>query len=306
MTILVTGACGQLGNWMRRVSANSGFRFVFTDIADSDGVANLDITDSEAVRKMVREYGVSAIVNCAAYNNVEGAETDIEGARKLNVEAPAILAGVMKEFGGLMVHFSSDYVFGGEKWNIPYREDHEGSPSGVYGKSKLDGEKMVAASGCSYVVVRTSWLYSEYGKNFCKTMMGLTSSKPQLKVVFDQVGTPTYARDLAEAVMTILNDYHAWRTESGQANLYEKSGIYHFSNEGVCSWYDFTKMIAQLSGHDSCDIRPCHSSEFPSRVTRPSYSVLDKTKIKETFGIAIPYWTDSLRICIKNLAGNAY
>ncbi|MGM9735057.1 MAG: dTDP-4-dehydrorhamnose reductase [Candidatus Cryptobacteroides sp.] len=304
MTILVTGANGQLGNWMRRMADDSDFSFVFTDIAVSEGVGHLDITDSVAVRRMVQEHGIGAIVNCAAYNNVEGAESDIKGAWKLNVEAPGILAGVMKEAGGLLVHFSSDYVFGGEDWNVPYGEDHAGSPLGVYGRSKLEGERKVAESGCSNVIFRTAWLYSEYGKNFCKTILSLTASKPQLKVVFDQVGTPTYARDLAGAVMTILNDYSVWMNGPGRESRYEKSGLYNFSDEGVCSWYDFARMISELSGHDNCAIIPCHSHEFPSRVTRPSYSVLDKTRIKETFGIRIPHWTDSLKACISNMKQN--
>lgn len=293
MTILVTGANGQLGNEMRIVSADSADRFIFTDVNSSDGVETeyLDITDLEAVRKAVRDYGVEVIVNCAAYTNVDAAETNREIAEKLNAEAPRNLALAMKEAGGLLVHISTDYVFGKEPYNTPCRENQTGTPTGVYGETKLHGEQNVIASGCEYVIIRTAWLYSEFGKNFCKTMLNLTATKPQLNVVFDQAGTPTYALDLARAILKIVS-----------GRLYVgKSGIYHYSNEGVCSWYDFTRMIAQFSGHTECDIRPCHSDEFPSPVRRPAYSVLDKTKIKETFGVEVPYWTDSLKKCIGNL-----
>ena len=202
----------------------------------------------------------------------------------------------MAERGGLFLYISTDYVFGKEKYNVPCREDQKGSPTGVYGLTKLHGEEKIKASGCKYVILRTAWLYSEFGKNFCKTMMALTSSKPEIKVVFDQAGTPTYALDLARVICTVIDDY---RGCTGSA--YAKTGIYHYSNEGVCSWYDFAKMTAEFAGHKDCRILPCHSDEFPSPVVRPSYSVLDKTLIKQTFGISIPYWTDSLKTCINNL-----
>ena len=203
----------------------------------------------------------------------------------------------MKEAGGLLIHVSTDYVFGGDPYNIPCREDQKGTPTGVYGLTKLEGEENIKAAGCDYVIIRTAWLYSEFGKNFVKTMLNLTATKPQLKVVFDQAGTPTYAYDLAKAIEVVLKDY----AKELPASAYSKTGIYHFSNEGVCSWYDFTKTIAAMAGHTGCDIQPCHSNEFPSPVKRPAYSVLDKTKIKETFGIRIPYWTDSLKVCIEHL-----
>ena len=203
----------------------------------------------------------------------------------------------MKEVNGLLIHISTDYVFGGDPYNTPCREDQKGTPTGVYGQTKLEGEQHIIASGCKYVILRTAWLYSEFGRNFVKTMLNLTATKPQLKVVFDQAGTPTYAYDLAQAIRTILADYAACDTTQG----YAKGGIYHYSNEGVCSWFDFTKMIAVYAGNTSCDIQPCHSNEFPSPVKRPSYSVLDKTKIKEAFGLRIPYWVDSLKICMDNL-----
>lgn len=293
MTILVTGANGQLGNEMRIVSKNSAHRYVFTDVVEMPGVdtVKLDITDLEAVKAAVKEYDVQAIVNCAAYTNVDKAETDQELCALLNAKAPENLAVAMKEVDGLLVHVSTDYVFGGDPYNTPCTEDRTGAPTGVYGQTKLDGENAIKAVGCHHLIIRTAWLYSEFGKNFVKTMLALTASKPQLNVVFDQVGTPTYALDLAEVI--------CWIIEEG--SYVGNDGVYHYSNEGVCSWYDFTKMIAQYSGNTGCDIRPCHSDEFPSPVKRPSYSVLDKTKIKSVFGIQVPYWTDSLQKCLNNL-----
>ncbi len=299
MTILVTGANGQLGNCMRLLAARGGDRYIFTDVSTADGIETvpLDITDMDAVRRICAEHRVDAIVNCAAYTNVDAAETDSELAERLNADAPANLAEVARERGGLLVHISTDYVFGKEPYNIPCREDQQGTPTGVYGLTKLHGEQRIAASGCKHVIIRTAWLYSEFGRNFCKTMMHLTATRPVLSVVFDQAGTPTYAMDLAGAVMAVLDD---WRGDMA-GDTYRNGGIYHYSNEGVCSWYDFTKMIAEYAGNAGCDVRPCHSDEFPSPVKRPSYSVLDKTKIKETFGLRIPYWTDSLKTCISNL-----
>ena len=299
MNILVTGANGQLGNEMRLVSKHSTDHFIFTDVREVEGLQTtlLDITDRETVRKMVKEENIQAIVNCAAYTNVDKAESDEAFCKMLNAEAPHNLAVAMKEVDGLLVHVSTDYVFGGDPYNTPCKEVQKGTPTGIYGKTKLEGEQNIEGCGCKYVIVRTAWLYSEFGKNFVKTMLSLTATKPQLKVVFDQVGTPTYAYDLAVAIDRILDDYH----HECDAPAYSKTGIYHFSNEGVCSWFDFTKMIAEYAGHDDCDIRPCHSEEFPSPVKRPAYSVLDKTKIKETFDLVIPYWTDSLKRCIANL-----
>ena len=299
MNILITGANGQLGNEMRLVSKASSHTFVFTDVVEAEGVETtlLDITDLEAVRSIVRERSVQCIVNCAAYTNVDKAESDEAFCRVLNADAPRNLAQAMKEAGGLLVHVSTDYVFGGDPYNTPCKEDQKGTPTGVYGRTKLEGEQHILATGCDYVILRTAWLYSEFGRNFVKTMLNLTATKPQLKVVFDQAGTPTYAYDLAQAIHTVLEDYVQEQPQQG----YSKNGIYHFSNEGVCSWYDFTKVIAALSGHTECDIQPCHSHEFPSPVIRPAYSVLDKTKIKETFGIRIPYWMDSLKVCLQNM-----
>lgn len=285
MTILVTGANGQLGNEMQIVAKQSSDKYIFTDVCD--GYEKLDITDLEAIRKAVKENDVKCIVNCAAWTNVDAAETAGDIVETLNATAPENLAKVMKEVNGLLIHVSTDYVFGGDPYNTPCKEDQKGTPTGVYGLTKLLGEQKIIATGCKYMILRTAWLYSEFGKNFVKTMLNLTATKPQLKVVFDQVGTPTYAYDLATAIVATLKD--------------PIEGIYHYSNEGVCSWYDFTKMIAEIAGNTGCDIQPCHSEEFPSPVKRPSYSVLDKTKIKETFGIKIPYWTDSLKVCMKNL-----
>lgn len=297
MNILVTGANGQLGNEMRRIATQSQDTYIFTDIVEQEGVATtlLDITDLEAVRRLVAEQHVQAIVNCAAYTNVDAAESNEPLAERLNADAPENLAKAMKEVGGWLVQISTDYVFGREPYNRPCREDQTGTPTGVYGLTKLHGEQKILATGCRHIIIRTAWLYSEFGKNFCKTMLQLTATRPSLKVVFDQCGTPTYAWDLALAIQHILA-----RCASAE-NPEAYQGIYHFSNEGVCSWYDFTKMIAEYSGRTACDIQPCHSNEFPSPVARPAYSVLDKTKIKETFGVAVPYWTDSLKQCLRNL-----
>lgn len=291
MNILVTGANGQLGNEMRIISKETSDNYIFTDVNQIENVETtyLDITDLDAIRTMVKERKVNAIVNCAAWTNVDGAEDPEKYAlvEKLNATAPENLAKVMKEVDGWLVQISTDYVFGKEPYNTPCKEDQKGTPTGVYGATKLLGEQKIIATGCNHIIIRTAWLYSEFGKNFCKTMLNFTASKSQLKVVFDQCGTPTYAWDLAKAIVAALKN--------------PVIGVYHYSNEGVCSWFDFTKMIAEYSGQTTCDIQPCHSNEFPSPVTRPSYSVLDKTKIKNTFGIKIPYWTDSLKKCINNL-----
>lgn len=291
MNILVTGANGQLGNEMRIISKTSADKFIFTDVNQVEGLETtyLDITDLDAVRTVVKEYNVDVIVNCAAWTNVDAAEEsdNYELVEKLNAIAPENLAMAMKEVDGLLVHISTDYVFGKEPYNTPCKEEQKGTPTGVYGATKLLGEQKIMHSGCNHIIIRTAWLYSEFGKNFVKTMLNLTATKPQLKVVFDQVGTPTYAGDLATAIVEVLKN--------------PVTGIYHYSNEGVTSWFDFTKMIAEIAGNQDCDIQPCRSSEFPSPVTRPSYSVLDKTKIKKTFGLTIPYWTDSLKVCIQNL-----
>ena len=291
MNILVTGANGQLGNEMRIISKKSNDNYIFTDVNQVEGVETqyLDITDLEAIRKIVADNNVQAIVNCATWTNVEGAEDPEKYplVEKLNAIAPENLAKAMKEVDGWLIQISTDYVFGKEPYNVPCGPDQKGTPTDVYGKTKLHGEQKIIATGCKYVIIRTAWLYSEFGKNFCKTMLNLTATKPALKVVFDQCGTPTYALDLANAIITILQK--------------PQIGIFHFSNEGVCSWYDFTQMIAKIAGHTACDIQPCYSSEYPSPVTRPSYSVLDKRTIKETFGVKVPYWVDSLEKCIANL-----
>lgn len=302
MNILVTGANGQLGNEMRLISKEMTDHFIFTDVTEVEGLETtlLDITNLEAVKEVVKTHKVDCIVNCAAYTNVDKAETDVDFCRTLNAKAPQNLAIAMKEVSGLLIHVSTDYVFGGDPYNIPCREDQKGTPTGVYGQTKLEGEENIKAAGCDYVIIRTAWLYSEFGKNFVKTMLNLTATKPQLKVVFDQAGTPTYAYDLAKAIEVVLKDY----AKEQPTSAYSKTGIYHFSNEGVCSWYDFTKTIAAMAGHTECDIQPCHSNEFPSPVKRPAYSVLDKTKIKEAFGIRISYWTDSLKVCIEHLTKN--
>lgn len=289
MNILVTGAGGQLGNEMQIVARESKDNYIFTDVCE--GYTHLDITSIDDIRRIVKENDIKCIVNCAAWTNVDAAETAGDIVETLNATAPENLARAMKEVGGLLVHVSTDYVFGGDPYNTPCKEDQKGTPTGVYGQTKLHGEEKIIATGVDHIILRTAWLYSEFGKNFVKTMLNLTATKPQLKVVFDQCGTPTYALDLAKTIAHIIG-----------SRLYEgNSGIYHFSNEGVCSWFDFTKKIAELAGNTTCDIQPCHSDEFPSPVKRPAYSVLDKTKIKETFDIRIPYWTDSLKTCMHNM-----
>ncbi len=307
MNILVTGSNGQLGNEMRIMSRDSKDNYIFSDVVEVKGLETtmLDITNLDAVKNIVKEHDVKVIVNCAAWTNVDGAEAPekYELVEKLNAKAPENLAIAMNEVGGLLVHISTDYVFGGDPYNTPCKEDQKGTPTGVYGLTKLHGEQAIQDVGCNHVIIRTAWLYSEYGKNFVKTMLNLTATKPQLKVVFDQVGTPTYAYDLAKAITTILDDFKLSLNSQPSTLNYAKAGIYHFSNEGVCSWFDFTKMIAEYVGNTVCEIQPCHSDEFPSPVKRPAYSVLDKTKIKETFGIKIPYWTESLKKCIINLKG---
>lgn len=288
-TILVTGANGQLGNKVREVATGSvADRYIFTDVAE------LDITDYAAIEQMVQSEGVDIIINCAAYTNVDKAEDDGAMAELLNATAAGNLARAMAAVNGTLIHISTDYVFGATQKNTPYSESEPANPIGVYGVTKLHGEQQIIESGCRYMILRTAWLYSEYGKNFVKTMLDLTLNRPTLKVVFDQCGTPTYAGDLAAAIFHIVEN-----------RLYEENmGVYHYSNEGVCSWFDFTKMIAEIAEHNECDIQPCHSDEFPSKVTRPSYSVLDKSKIKQALGVAVPYWTDSLKKCISNLLKN--
>jgi len=319
MNILVTGANGQLGNEMRILAKNSADKYIFTDVVDAskESIAmlkklagddintdteHLDITNLDAIRDIIKRESVEAIVNCAAWTNVDGAEEPekFQLVEMLNAKAPENLAIAMKEVDGWLVQISTDYVFGKEPYNTPCKEDQQGTPTGVYGATKLLGEQKIVATGCKYMILRTAWLYSEFGKNFVKTMLNLTATKPQLKVVFDQTGTPTYACDLATAIVAALKN--------------PVGGIYHYSNEGVCSWYDFTKMIQQIAveletpetvetfgTHGACEILPCHSDEFPSPVKRPSYSVLDKSKVKESLGINVPYWTSSLKICITRL-----
>ena len=287
MNILVTGAKGQLGCEMQRLGAVSPNNYIFTDVAE------LDITDADAVMNAVKVAAIDIIVNCAAYTNVDKAESDEATAELINATAVGNLARAMKEVGGTLFHVSTDYVFGCDG-NTPRTEEMPLNPLGVYGRTKLHGEQAILESGCKALIFRTAWLYSEFGNNFLKTMMRLTSEKEQLNVVFDQVGTPTYAGDLALAIFSII-----------EASVYAgNEGIYHFSNEGVCSWYDFAVEIAAAAGNTNCRINPCHSSEFPSPVTRPPYSVLDKTKIKNTFDIDIPHWRESMEYCIKRIKAN--
>lgn len=285
MNILVTGANGQLGREMQRLSAVSPNNYTFTDVAE------LDVTDAGAVRQAVAQTRAEVIVNCAAYTNVERAEEDGEAADRLNRGAAENLARAAEANGATLIHVSTDYVFDGTA-HTPYREDTAPSPLGAYGRTKLAGERAVMASGCRYLIFRTAWLYSEYGNNFLKTMLRLTSERDTLQVVFDQIGTPTYAGDLALAIFSIIESERYAGNE----------GVYHFTDEGVCSWYDFATEIAAAAGHDSCRIIPCHTSEFPTKAARPAYSVLDKTKIKTTFQMDIPHWREPMIYCLKQLA----
>ena len=333
MNILVTGANGQLGNEMRIIAKDSADKYIFTDVNQVEGLetAFLNITDLDAIKQMVKEQDVKAIVNCAAWTNVDGAEDPekYDLVVKLNAIAPENLAKAMREVGGLLIHISTDYVFGAEPYNTPCKEDQTGTPTGIYGLTKLHGEQNIINvaksneqsvmssqlithhSQLSYVIIRTAWLYSEFGKNFVKTMLNLTATKPALKVVFDQCGTPTYALDLAKAINTVIEDYKQELLNASTSqhlnvstNSYSKSGVYHYSNEGVTSWYDFTQMIAKIAGNTDCDIQPCYSNEYPSPVKRPAYSVLDKKTFKDAFGIKVPYWVDSLEVCINNIKNN--
>lgn len=284
MNILLTGANGQLGRHFRLLAPQSRHHWIFTDVAD------LDITSRTAVVNYVQTHKIDVVVNCAAYTNVDRAEVQDQAlAARINGEAVGYLAEAVNSVGGTLVHFSTDYVFGGNLNNTPCVETESPNPLGVYGRTKLEGEQNAAA--CRSLIIRTSWLYSEYGKNFLLTMLRLTEEKPEVRVVFDQVGTPTYAGDLAGAVSALIEHEGIHHT-----------GIYHFANEGACSWYDFAVAIADLSGHTSCRVMPCHSSEYPSPVMRPAYSVLDKTKFKQTFGQPIPHWVDGLKRCLQNLA----
>ena len=283
MNILVTGANGQLGMHFRLLAPQSQHDWLFSDVEE------LDITSSDEVNALVDKHSIRLIVNCAAYTNVDRAESDEATALRINGDAVGYMAAAMKRVGGTLIHFSTDYVFGGTLHNTPCTEEELPNPTGAYGRTKLAGEK--ATEVCHHLIFRTSWLYSEYGKNFLLTMLRLTAEKPELRVVFDQVGTPTYAGDLAKAIFALI--------ENGDYR--QQEGIFHFANEGVCSWYDFTKEIARQSGHNVCRILPCHSNEYPSPVKRPAYSVLDKTKFKNTFHQEIPYWTDSVAVCLRNI-----
>jgi len=320
MKVLVTGANGQLGCSLRKMADQVGhdvpgapsvmpdlighLSWVFTDVEE------LDITDLAAIRKMVADEGINVIVNCAGYTNVEAAEDNPDFAEKLNAEAVGNLATAMKEVGGLLIHISTDYVYGGKPLCTPISEDETPAPQGVYAVTKLHGEEAIRRIGCRHIIIRTAWLYSEFGKNFVKTMLRLTAEKPTLKVVNDQRGTPTYAGDLAKVIVKVLGktaeegeDFSLAkkRADAPENSSPSSANIYHYTNEGECTWYEFAKTIAEYAGHTSCDIQPCTSDEFPSKVHRPAYSVLDKGKIKSALGISIPHWTDSLKICLKAL-----
>lgn len=285
MNILVTGACGQLGLTLRGLSSGYDHKCVFTDVAAGEDVVYLDVTDPKAVREAVAGNEIDVIINCAGYTDVNRAEDEEDKARLINAVAPAVLAGAARENGAVLIHISTDYVFDGNA-NTPYPEDAPKYPLGAYARTKLEGEQAVLASGCRYIILRTAWMYSCYGKNFFRTIVEKTADLPSISVVNDQTGTPTYAYDLASAIFLMIDD-----------GKLDRTGVYNYSDEGVCSWYDFAKAINRGMGH-ICDVRPCGTSGFPSKVRRPAYSVLDKTKFKETFGYEVPHWQDSLDLCI--------
>ena len=295
MNILVTGANGQLGTELRLLPRKRGYRYIFSDISSRPGEETLflDITNLEAIRLIAASEKIDVIVNCAAYTDVDKSEGDQAMADLLNHQGAANLARAAAERGAAMIHISTDFVFGGDNVNTPIRESFPPNPLGVYGATKLLGENAVRESGCRSIIIRTAWLYSPWGKNFVKTMMRLTAERDSLMVVSDQIGTPTSAHDLAALIGGIIT-----------GGKLDRTGTYHFSNEGACSWYDFACAIRDLAGN-TCNIRPCHSNEYPSKARRPAYSVLDKTLVKETFGVEIPHWFASLRDCISRIQDKA-
>ncbi len=284
LNVLVTGAGGQLGSEMRRLGSAASNDYLFTDAAE------LDITDAGAIRRTMAERRIDVVVNCAAYTDVERAEREEAAADRLNREAAGVLAAAVCEADATLIHISTDYVFDGTSPE-PYTEESPAAPQSVYGRTKLAGEEAIRASGCKHLILRTSWLYSEYGHNFLKTMLRLTAERERLNVVFDQTGTPTYAGDLALAIFSIV-----------EKGLYAgNEGTYHFSDEGACSWYDFAVEIAAAVGHDKCRIEPCRTADYPTAARRPAYSVLDKSKLKRTFGFEIPHWRESMRYCLHRI-----
>ena len=283
MNVLVTGAAGQLGNALRLMAPD----FIYSDITGENNV-RLDITDQAAVNAFVESNSIDAIINCAAFTDVEAAEDNYDKAELLNAKAVEYLALAMKSRGGLLVHVSTDYVFGGDVYDAPIQENCKPNPTGVYGLTKLHGEEAILNSGVRHIIFRTAWLYSPWGRNFVKTMLRLTAERPVLTVVNDQTGSPTYAPDLAAAILAAI--------ECGC------EGIFNYTNEGQCTWYQFAVEIARLAGNTACEIRPCLSSEYPSKVRRPLFSVLDKTLVKETLEIGIPQWEDSLKECLVSIS----
>ena len=286
MKIVVTGSLGQLGYELMRQAKESQHTYIFTDVRESELTTSLDITDAEAVEAFIGE-DVDVIINCAAYTDVNRAESDEAMALKINSDAPGNLARAALRADALLIHISTDYVFDGRGY-LPYNEESQTGPLSAYGRTKLSGEKAVEESGCRYMIFRTAWLYSLTGRNFFLTMADLTASKPMLKVVYDQVGTPTNAADLAFLLSHIIEE-----------NKLDRTGLYHYTNEGVCSWYDFTKEINDLLGH-TCNVMPCRTEEFPTPAARPHSSVLEKKKVRETFGLEIPQWKESLRLAVKD------
>ncbi len=285
MNILITGAGGQLGRSMRDVSEGYDHKCFFADLAGGCDVMSLDVTDASAVAEVMDRCDIDVIINCAGYTDVNRAESDEDNAFIVNALAPKVLADAAKASDVVLIHVSTDYVYDGRA-NVPYRETDAVNPQSAYARTKAAGDRAVAESGCRYIILRTAWLYSCYGRNFFRTIEEKAADSPSVSVVMDQVGTPTYAADLAQAVFSIID-----------GDMLDRTGVYHYSNEGVCSWYDFAKAINRGLGY-LCDVRPCRTSDYPSKVCRPSYSVMDKSLFKRTFGLEIPHWEDSLLMCI--------
>ncbi len=290
LNILVTGANGQLGRCLRDAAAHSRNRFIFTDVSEIPGLEtiSLDITDKNTLDIVADSENVDIIVNCAGYTNVDKAEDETHLADLLNHHAAENLAGCARRRKALLIHISTDYVFDG-KASVPIPESAQPAPLGVYGATKFAGEQAIVTSACDYLILRTAWLYSPYGRNFVKTMLSLTASHPVVKVVCDQVGTPTYGPDLARFIVDVID-----------GRKFGSTGIFNYTDEGVCSWYDFAYEINALAGH-GCKVLPCKSADYPAKADRPHYSVLDKSLVKSAFGVAIPHWTESLKACIREL-----
>lgn len=300
MNILVTGSNGQLGSSVYDLHKNTDDTYFFTSLTPNTekGIQKLDITDKESVEKFVEDNSIDIIINCAAYTNTTKAQKEAQIAHKINVDAVSHLCDAIKRRNGFIVHISTDYVFADTLYNTPLFEEDKEEPDGVYATTKLMSEDIVAISGAKWVTLRTSWVYSEYGKNFCKTILDKLKENDEFNVIYDQVGTPTYAGDLAKAILKVIEEY---KKDGIENRRWVKEGLYHFSNEGVCSWYDFAQMIRIIEGVEKDCIKPTFTEFWAAPFIRPSYSVLSKSKFKAYFEYEIPYWVDSLKVCLKNI-----